>query len=68
MRGEINRLALHERMRKQMGLSEERKTIAKYETECRYKGSVKLTPEEVQAYIQAKDKTKYLKSIGKMIK
>ena len=61
-------MTLHEKMRKCLALLDERKMIAKYEAECKYKGSVKLTPEEVQTYIQAKDKTKYLKSIGKMIK
>ncbi|CAB1251425.1 protein of unknown function [Ruminococcaceae bacterium BL-6] len=42
--------------------------LAEYESKCKFNGSVQLMPEEVQAYIQAKDKTKYLKSIGKMIK
>jgi len=55
-------------MRKHLALLDERKMIAKYGTECKYNGSVKLAPEEVQAYIQAKDKTKYLESIGKAIK
>ena len=64
----INKSAPHDRMRKLIGLEDQRKMIARYSNECKYKGSVQLAPEEVQAYIQAKDKTKYLKSIGKVIK
>jgi len=55
-------------MRKLLSLEDEREMIVQYPDKCKYKGSVKLTPEEVQTYIQTKDKTKYLKSIGKMIK
>lgn len=58
----------HERMRHQLSLADEHRMLAEYESKCKFNGSVQLMPEEVQAYIQAKDKTKYLKSIGKMIK
>ena len=61
-------LKAHERMRKQLALLEKHKMIVQYPDKCIYKGSVKLTPEEVQGYIKTKDKTKYFKSIGKMIK
>lgn len=53
---------------KRLALLDERKMIARYDKESSLKGSIQLTPEEVQAYINAKGKTKYLESIGKAIK
>ena len=37
----------------------------KYPMECKFKGSRNLTPTEMEQYIKAIDKDKYLESIGK---
>jgi phage pi2 protein 07 len=55
-----------ERMRKEL---DRKDTIyqcyVKYPKECKDNGSVKLTAEEMEEYINAVDKDDYLKKIGK---
>lgn len=52
-------------MRKAMGEYEINKMCAEYDKRCTFKGTIKLTKEELKQYINANDKTAYLKSIGK---
>jgi len=58
--------ARRERLRKEKGAHDVFvQCTSKYEKECKYNGSRHLTPIEVNEYLNAYDKNKYLKSIGK---
>jgi hypothetical protein len=55
-----------ERIRKEQGAYDTLKqATVKYNSECKYNGSRHLTKEEINEYMKAVDKNKYLKSIGK---
>lgn len=57
--------SVRERRRKRLAQMEVINQCTRYENECTYKGSKKLTKDEIEDYINAVDKTAYLKKIGK---
>ena len=58
--------ATRERIRKEQGAYDTLKqSTVKYNQECTYKGTRHLSKQEVDDYILAVDKDKYLQSIGK---